>query len=246
MDLAVRAAEGAGALLLDRFGEPARGIGSKSSGTDMVSDADRDAEALIVDRILSARPDDAILGEERGERAGSSGLRWIIDPLDGTTNYLYAQPHWCVSIACEDAQGTVIGVVRDPNRAETFTAERGGGAFLNGVAIRVSEVTSIGESLAATGFAYDASLRAEQGAVVATLLPAVRDIRRYGAAALDLAWVACGRFDAYYEAPMQSWDIAAGLLLVREAGGRTAGWRGGVIASAPGIYGAFSDLLGTG
>jgi myo-inositol-1(or 4)-monophosphatase len=154
LDLAVRVATDAGALLLERFAEPARNVGSKSSGTDMVSDADRDAEALIVKQLLKARPDDAILGEERGERAGASGIRWIVDPLDGTTNFLYGQPHWCVSIACEDEKGSVVGVVRDAVRDETFGAERGAGAHVNGTPIHVSDCNEVSTALVATGFGY--------------------------------------------------------------------------------------------
>jgi len=245
--LAVAVAREAGELLLGRFGAPVPGIGSKSSDTDMVSDADRDSEALIVERILAARPGDGILGEERGERAGSSGVRWVVDPLDGTTNFLYGVPQWCISIAVEDGDGVAAGVVHDACRGETFAAQRGAGATLNGEPIRVSERSDLSTALVATGFGYAADERDAQGRLVARVLPQVRDIRRFGAAALDLAWVACGRVDAYYEgyeAPMNAWDVAAGLLLTREAGGSTGILSNGIaVASAPGIFEALAALL---
>ena len=247
LGLAVDVAREAGELLLGRFGGPAGGVASKSSTTDMVSDADRDSEALIVERILAARPDDGILGEERGERQGSSGVRWVVDPLDGTTNFLYGVPQWCVSIAVEGGDGVIAGVVHDACRRETFAAARGSGATLNGEPIRVNEHADLSSALVATGFGYDAGERDAQGRLVARLLPQVRDVRRFGAAALDLAWVACGRVDAYYEgyeAPMNDWDVAAGLLLTREAGGSTAVLSNGIaLASSPGIFEALAALL---
>jgi myo-inositol-1(or 4)-monophosphatase len=247
LELAMRIAREAGYLLLDRFGGPVGGVRSKTSETDMVSDSDRDAEALIVERILAERPGDGILGEERGERPGVSGYRWIVDPLDGTTNYLYGVPQWCVSIAVVDSEGVVAGVVHDACREETFAATRGGGAAMNGEPIAVASCAELSKALVATGFGYDATERAAQGALVARVLPRVRDIRRLGAAALDLAWVACGRFDAYYEgyeAPMNAWDVAAGLLLTREARGSTAILSNGIaLATAPGIFEELAGLL---
>lgn len=245
--LAVHVAREAGELLLARFGGPARGVASKTSDTDMVSDSDRDAEALIVQSILRERPHDGILGEEHGERTGTSGVRWIVDPLDGTTNYLYGVPQWCVSIAAEDSEGVAVGVVHDPCRSETFSAARAGGSRLNGEPIRVNACGDLAVALVATGFGYDAVERAAQGALAARVLPRARDIRRFGAAALDLAWVACGRVDAYYEgyeAPMNAWDVAAGLLLVREAGGSTAILSNGIaLASTSGIFEELAALL---
>jgi myo-inositol-1(or 4)-monophosphatase len=143
----------------------------------------------------------------------------VFDPLDGTVSYLYGYPHWCVSVALEDTQGTAVGVVYDPNRDELFAAGRGAGATLGGQAIRVRETPPLAEALVATGFAYDPRRRAEQAEVARRLLPAVRDIRRAGSAALDLAWLAAGRLDAYYERGLSAWDWAAGSLLVREADG---------------------------
>lgn len=217
--LAVSVAEEAGALLLD-FQRQRLTIETKSSDTDPVSEADRASEQLVVDRLSAARPDDGILGEEAaGDRGGTSGLRWVVDPLDGTVNYLYGIPQWCVSIAAEDGDGPLVGVVHDPSRGETFAARRGHGAHLGERRLAVNEVGDLGRTLLATGFAYDPAVRADQGADAARLLRQVRDLRRAGAAALDLAWVAAGRLDAYLEFGLQPWDWSAGRLLVEEAGG---------------------------
>lgn len=249
--LAESAAREAGALLqrMQADVRGIRGIETKSSATDMVSDADRASERLIVERILAARPDDAVLGEEGGERAGSSGVRWVIDPLDGTTNYLYGVPAYAVSIGVEVEGVAVAGVVYDVARGETFTASLGGGAFRDGGAIAVSRLGELATALVATGFNYDARERARQGTVLAGVLPRVRDIRRGGAAAIDLCWVACGRVDAYFERGTQPWDYTAGALIVREAGGATSGLDGGtigpasVVAASPALLGPLCALL---
>lgn len=217
--LATDVAREAGALLRTRFAAPGSGVGTKSSSTDMVSDADRASEDLIISAISRARPDDAILGEETGGRAGSSGLRWVIDPLDGTTNFLFGIPHWAVSIACEDSDGLMVGVVYDPMRAECFTAARGAGARLNDGPIAVTDAKDLQRALVSTGFSYRPEERAASASILPVVLPRVRDIRRAGAAALDLAWVACGRTDGYFETPVEWWDVAAGTVLVTEAGG---------------------------
>jgi myo-inositol-1(or 4)-monophosphatase len=185
----------------------------------MVSDADRDAEAVIEGILLSERPDDGLLAEEGASSDAASGRRWVVDPLDGTTNYLYGFPAWAVSIALEDAEGGAVGVVLDPLRDELFSAVRGQGAQLNGEPIEVSGREELERALVATGFGYDADRRATQASVLAQLLPAVRDIRRAGSAALDLCMVAAGRLDGYYERGLQPWDWAAGSVIVREAGG---------------------------
>ena len=247
--LAEDVARAAGALLLERFRAPAEGVTSKSSSTDMVSDADRAAEALIVDAVRRARPDDGILGEEGGESYGTSGIRWVVDPLDGTTNFLFGIPQWAVSIACEDEQGAGVGVVYAPVAGELFAAARGAGARCNGRPIAVRGTTQLTQALVATGFGYAAEARARQARELVPVLPAVRDIRRLGAASLDLAWVACGRFDAYFESPMERWDVAAGRLLVTEAGGRVAdipfsGDGVGTLAAAPGVFDALAGLVG--
>jgi myo-inositol-1(or 4)-monophosphatase len=219
LELALAAARDAGALLLDRFGGPASGVESKSSTTDMVSDADRAAERLLIERISTARPDDGLLGEEGGRVAGTSGLEWVIDPLDGTTNYLFGYPVWSVSVACEDRAGGVVAVVHDPCRGETFAAARGRGTTLNGVPVHTRPPRGLERALVGTGFAYAPGDRAFQAGVLTRVLPQVRDIRRGGSAALDLAWVACGRLDGFYEWGIKHWDRAAGMLLVTEAGG---------------------------
>jgi myo-inositol-1(or 4)-monophosphatase len=257
VDIAVEAAQQAGALLLERFGSVATGVSSKSTPTDPVSDADRDAEALIAALIRSRRPTDRIVTEEGGESGGAASggggggasLTWIVDPLDGTVNFLFGIPTWSVSIAVEDREGAVAGVVFDPNRNEMFTATREGGAYLNGESIHVSLRTDLAHALIGTGFAYDAEARAMQAAVVSRVLPLVRDVRRAGSAALDLAAVACGRLDAFYEAPMEWWDKAAGVLLVAEAGGVVSelaaplGLSPGVIAGGAALHRALSSLV---
>lgn len=220
--LAREVAVSAGALLLERFGARATGVSTKSSLTDLVSDADRDAEALIVDAIRRARPGDAILAEEGGGVDAGGAVRWVVDPLDGTTNYLWGIPHWSVSVAVSDADGPAVGVVHDPCRGELFCAVRGAGATLDGAALRLGDGPPLAEALIATGFNYRERERERQGRRVAALLPRVRDIRRFGSAALDLAWLAAGRVDGYYETGLNPWDWAAGRLLVAEAGGTVA------------------------
>lgn len=219
LDLAIEAAHSAGALLLDRFRKPAEGVESKSTPTDLVSDADKASETLILDLIGSKRPDDGILSEEGGGGSSTTGLTWVVDPLDGTVNFLFGIPVWSVSIAIEDSAGGLVGVVHQPTTEETFTATRDGGSYLNGRSIRVSERTDLASALVGTGFAYDARARALQAEIATRVLPKARDIRRAGSAALDLAALSCGRLDAFYEAPMERWDKAAGILLITEAGG---------------------------
>jgi myo-inositol-1(or 4)-monophosphatase len=211
-----------------------------------VSEADREAEAAIVAMLREERPDDGLVGEEGADDAGTSGRRWVIDPLDGTTNYLYRFPAWAVSVALEDEDGGLVGVVHDPLAQETFRAERGAGAQLNGEPIRVNELDRLDTALIGTGFGYDADVRAGQAEVLRGLLPKVRDIRRAGAAALDLCSVAAGRLDGYYERGIHRWDYAAGALIVREAGGEVAeleGGRFGLAAGAPGIVHELAALV---
>jgi myo-inositol-1(or 4)-monophosphatase len=206
-------------VLLERYGRPAEGVGSKSSETDMVSEADREAERVIVGLLRAERPDDALLAEEGSRREAGGGRRWVVDPLDGTTNYLYRFPAWCVSVALSDEAGGLVGVVHDPIRGEVFRATRGGGCELNGEPVRVRERRELERALVATGFGYEPGRRAAQAEVLRRVLPRVRDVRRAGAAALDLAWLAAGRLDGYYERGLNPWDWAAGRLLVTEAGG---------------------------
>jgi myo-inositol-1(or 4)-monophosphatase len=232
----------AGAILLERFHGPAQGVTTKSSATDPVSDADRAAEDAILRALTEARPGDGVVSEEGGGSSSRTGLRWIIDPLDGTVNFLFGIPHWCVSIAVEDEDGWLAGAVYDPNRDEMFSAGRGGGATLNGGRLRFGGKSDISQALVGTGFSYDSRARALQAEVIVRLLPRVRDIRRAGSAALDLAWCAAGRLDGFFEAEMHVWDRAAGELLVAEAGGLTtpleppSGNGLGVIASNPELH----------
>jgi myo-inositol-1(or 4)-monophosphatase len=217
-EIAEAVAREAGRQLRDAFGRPRVNVTAKSSPTDLVSEADHAAERLIRERLAVARPDDGVLGEEGGADEGSSGVRWIVDPLDGTINFLFGIPQWAVSIACEDADGTLAGVIYDPMRDELWTAERDGPALLDGRPIEGSTRSDLATTLVATGFGYDAEMRAYQAEVVGRLLPRVRDIRRFGSAALDLAWTAAGRNDAFYERGLNAWDLAAGELLCRRAG----------------------------
>jgi myo-inositol-1(or 4)-monophosphatase len=211
--VAADAAREAGALLLERYGHE-RVLATKSSPTDLVSEADIAAEGAIRARLQRHFPDDAILGEEGDDVAGTSGRRWIVDPLDGTTNYLYGIPQWAVSIACGDEAGVVYDAVRD----ELFAVGPDGPATLNGVALAPTACDDLSRALVGTGFGYEARVRAAQGAVAARVLPRVRDLRRNGAAALDLAWVAAGRLDAFYERGIKPWDTAAGALLCARVG----------------------------
>jgi myo-inositol-1(or 4)-monophosphatase len=220
--LAVRAAHAAGGALLDRYGDAGR-VDVKTSATDPVSDADRASEALLIETILGERPGDGLLGEEGARQRSSTGLRWVIDPLDGTVNYLYRHPGWAVSVACEerDESGqwyTFAGVVHNPLMGETFAASRGAGAWLGDRRLRVNDPVSVTRALVATGFSYEPEVRRRQGATVAALLPQVRDIRRVGSASLDLCALAAGRVDAYYEESLFRWDWAAGALIAAEAG----------------------------
>lgn len=243
--LALRAATAAGSLLLAaRSREPA-GVDTKTSATDMVSDLDRTSEELVCRTILEARPDDAVLGEEGGLTGpGTSGVRWVVDPLDGTTNYLYGFPAWCVSVAAEVDGEVRAGAVHDPTHDETFSAVRGGGAWCNGRRLRVEGAPSLDVALLGTGFSYDAGSRARQGARLALVLPHVRDVRRAGAAALDLCWVGLGRLDAYFERGLQHWDWAAGMLVASEAGATVTVLEDGTnVTSAPQLHQPLLALL---
>jgi myo-inositol-1(or 4)-monophosphatase len=226
-DLGVEVAREAGALLKEQLGA----VTVDFKGTvDLVTDADRASEALIASRISSEYPDHALVGEEgtRGpsgqiERAGYS---WIFDPLDGTTNYAHAYPHFAVSIALELDGVTILGIVYDPMRDELFLAERGKGATLNGSTIVTSSTDQLIRSLLATGFSYDIDARAENMAMWNGFLNISQGTRRDGSAALNLAYVASGRLDAFWERPLNAWDMAAGALLVAEAGGTVTNFNG--------------------
>jgi myo-inositol-1(or 4)-monophosphatase len=250
LGIAAEAAHAAGAALAERFGRPDSQVRSKTTPTDLVSEADHAAEEVIRGVLADRRPEDGMLGEETGEQPGRSGLRWVVDPLDGTINFLFGIPHWAVSVACEDAEGTLAGVVTDPLRGETFAATRNGPATLDGEPISGSDDRALDASLVATGFSYDATVRARQAEVAGRVLPAVRDLRRCGSAALDLAWTACGRYDAYYERDLKRWDRIAGALICRRAGlalrelAAGPGMPAGLIAAPPALVADLEALVG--
>ena len=217
LEVARQAARTGAREVMARFGRAAEGVHEKSTPTDLASEADLASESAIRAMLGQLRPGDAILGEERGE-SGQGSLRWVVDPIDGTINFLFGIPAFAVSVACEDASGPLVGVVLDPVRGECFAATRSGEATLNRVRIAGSGRSDLATAMVATGFGYEAAVRARQAAVVTRVLPKVRDIRRFGSAALDLAWAACGRWDAYYERGVHHWDVAAGALIAARAG----------------------------
>jgi myo-inositol-1(or 4)-monophosphatase len=249
-ELAEAVAREAGRQLREAFAGPGVDVTAKSTPTDLVSEADRAAERLIHDRLAAARPDDGFLGEESGDAAGTSGLRWVVDPLDGTVNFLFGIPQWAVSIACEDADGVLSGVIYDPMRDELWAAERDGPARLDGRPIRPPGRSDLATAMVATGFGYAAEARRAQAAVVARVLPRVRDIRRLGSAALDLAWTAAGRYDAYFEWGLNPWDLAAGELICARAGlvvrsldPVPPGGGPGVLVAPPGLADALLEVV---
>lgn len=243
------AAEQAGALLIDGLARQRETIETKTTGTDMVTEMDRAAERHIAATIRTHRPNDAIVGEEGTAETGSTGVQWIVDPIDGTTNYLYGLAGFGVSVAAAIDDQVVAGVVSDPLHRDVFTATRRGGAHRNDDPIHVSDQTELAQTLVATGFSYDADRRRRQAEVLVRVLPAVRDIRRLGAAAVDLCAVACGRVDAFYEKGLAPWDFAAGALIATEAGARVGDLRGGAasteftLAAAPDVFDALAALL---
>jgi len=249
LDLARALAASAAELLVDGLSRRRAEVATKSTITDMVTEIDRASERLIVDGILAQRPDDAIVGEEGTAVSGTSGVEWLVDPLDGTTNYLYGHAGFAVSIAARAGGETLAGVVHDPLHGDVFTAARGHGAARNGTAIHVPDHADLATALVATGFAYDATTRARQAQVLVHVLPRVRDIRRMGAAAVDLCSVAAGRVNAYYERGLGPWDLAAGALVAEEAGAVVgsldgpASAGGVVIAAPPSLFRAVRDLL---
>jgi myo-inositol-1(or 4)-monophosphatase len=222
-------AQRAGALAKRRRSEGVEVAASKSSSVDIVTEADRETERLIRDALAEARPHDGFYGEESGADAGSSGLTWLVDPIDGTVNYLYGIPHYAVSIAVVEGAPdpltwtALAGCVVNPATGELFTATAGGGAFLGEQRLQVAAPVPLSEALIGTGFAYASEVRGEQGALIAALLPHVRDIRRLGTASLDLCFVAARRMDAYFERTLSPWDHAAGALVAREAGATVKG-----------------------
>jgi myo-inositol-1(or 4)-monophosphatase len=243
--VALHAAGAAAAVLRRGLADGAEGVATKSSATDMVSDVDRAAEAVVSRILHDRRPGDGVLGEEGTSRQGSTGVRWVVDPLDGTTNFLFGIPQFCVSVAAEVSGRTAVGVVVDPSRDETWAAVRGRGAWCNGTSCRVAEGRStLATALVATGFGYQSARREWQAQVVSRIIPAVRDIRRFGSAALDLCWTAAGRYDAYYEWGLNPWDLAAGALICAEAGGRVEILPGRlIVACAADLFAPLRELL---
>jgi len=237
----------AGSLAAKRKAEGVEVVDRKSSSVDIVTAADRETEALIRLRLAELRPDDGFFGEESSAEVGTSGLTWIVDPIDGTVNFLYGIPHYAVSIAVVEGDPdplswrALAGCVVNPAIGEVYTASAGGGAYLGDRRLEAPASVDLSQALIATGFAYSAEERARQGAVIAALLPKVRDIRRMGTASLDLCAVATGRANAYYERTLSPWDHAAGALIAREAGaivkglGDAAPSRDFILAAAPGL-----------
>jgi myo-inositol-1(or 4)-monophosphatase len=221
---------------------------TKSSPVDVVTEADRASEELIHRRLLEARPDDGFVGEEGGDSTSTSGVTWVVDPIDGTVNFLYGIPQYAVSIAARVGDATVAGVVVDVAKGECFTATRGGGAWLDGSRLQVRNDAAPGEQLVATGFNYERDVRILQAKAAAALLPEVRDLRRLGSAALDLCALAAGRLDAYVEEGLHDWDLAAGGLVAEEAGARVevhpgVGGKDCVVATAVDAFEAFFELV---
>jgi myo-inositol-1(or 4)-monophosphatase len=246
-ELAGRLARAAAEVLRSRPAD--LGVTTKSGPTDVVTVMDRAAERIILDGLAAARPHDTVVSEESPTRLGEGGVRWLVDPLDGTVNYLYQLPQYSVSIAAEVDGALVAGVVFDVARDVEYAATAGGGATCNGRAISCGTNIDLSRALVATGFSYDARRRALQARTLATVLPAVRDIRRLGSAALDLCAVASGQVDAYFEAGMHEWDWAAGTLIAREAGAQVEGLGGRppgsatTVAANPALFNQLHDLL---
>lgn len=249
LDVAVRVAGEAARLAVRMRAEGVGEVDTKSTETDVVTAADRAVETLVVSLLSEARPGDAVLAEESGASGTGSRVRWILDPIDGTVNYVYGLPQYAVSLAAEVDGEVVAGVVVNPVTGEQWSAAAGRGAYRGARRLRCSRVTQLSQTLVATGFGYDARRRAHQAKVLAGLLPRVRDVRRLGAASLDLCFAAEGRVDAYFEKGLSPWDWAAGALIAREAGllvtglaGRAPG-DGLVVAAPPGVYQQLHDEL---
>jgi myo-inositol-1(or 4)-monophosphatase len=256
LDVAVQAARTAGELLSARaHAGREQVVSAKSTPTDLVSDADRAAERAIRELLAERRPDDGYVGEESAQEVrGTSGLTWVVDPLDGTANFVFQIAQWSVSVAVRDGDGTVAGAVYDPSRGELFTATREGAARLRSVAgeqtLSGPAERELAQAMVATGLAYDAQVREAQAQVLTGLVGRVRDIRRFGSAALDLTWTAVGRYDAYYERTVKQWDIAAGALICRRAGlevvelAAREGLPWGILVASPALVEPLLQLVG--
>jgi myo-inositol-1(or 4)-monophosphatase len=251
LDLAVTLAQEAGEILLQHWRDRGQLSVTQKRAGDFMSEADLAAERHLRDRLAALRPGDAWLGEETGA-GGQSARRWIVDPLDGTTNFLRGIPHWAVSIALEDAGKLTVGLVHDPVRCETFAARVGASATLNGVQIAPADTMALQPALFGTGIPFGTMPHIDEHAAdIARLMPHCAGVRRMGAAALDLAYVAAGRLDGFWERRLQPWDIAAGLVILRQAGAHVEGWHsaerpensGTVIAAPPALFGAFAACI---
>ncbi len=251
LNLAESIALKAGSLLVNR---PSKfDLDEKSGVFDFATQMDHESEKLIVSEILAARPDDGLIGEEGANRESKSGVTWVIDPIDGTVNYLYDIPGWCISIAAKDRDGGLAGVVYSPATQSLWKAHRGGGAFLNGNPIKCNDPVALNRALVGSGFAYDLEKRKIQAALIARLLPEIRDLRRLGACAVDMCHVASGSLDAYFEAGVNEWDYAAAGLIATEAGAiisiDTGIWNGEknmVIVAGPALHPALSAQIRAG
>jgi myo-inositol-1(or 4)-monophosphatase len=251
LNLAESIALKAGSLLVNR---PSKfDLDEKSGVFDFATQMDHESEKLIVGEILAARPNDGLIGEEGANRESKSGVTWVIDPIDGTVNYLYDIPGWCISIAAKDRDGGLAGVVYSPATQSLWKAHRGGGAFLNGNPIKCNDPVALNRALVGSGFAYDLEKRKIQAALIARLLPEIRDLRRLGACAVDMCHVASGSLDAYFEAGVNEWDYAAAGLIATEAGAMisidTGIWNGEknmVIVAGPALHPALSAQIRAG
>lgn len=247
--LAEAVARDAAGLIVRRRAEGVTVAGTKSTPTDVVTRVDQESEQFIRARLLGARPHDGVIGEEGTSVAGSTGVTWIVDPIDGTVNYLYNIPTYAVSIAAQVGDTVIAGAVADAARGETWTASRGGGAYLDSGRIQITDSVDLSNALVATGFGYAAEQRTSQVDVLRHLVARIRDIRSAGVSSLDLCSVASGRVDGYYERGLKEWDSAAGLLIAEEAGAMVGGINGAspgeelVIAANPSIFADLHDLL---
>lgn len=241
LDLAIDIAKKAGALLVarpDKFD-----VDTKTSDIDIVTQMDKASERLIVDSILAVRPDDGIIGEEGSDRPSKSGYTWVIDPIDGTVNYLYGMAGWSISIAVKDELGVCVGVVYSPTIDALFTSVRGGGSFKNGRRLKCNDPIELNRALIATGFAYRAEQREVQVAQFNKLIREIRDYRRNGSAAIDICNVASGEVDGYYEIGLHEWDLAAAELIAKEAGAKVSIHGDLVIAAGAHLHGALARIL---
>lgn len=249
LDISLELAHTSGKRALEGRIAGLQNVETKSTSTDMVTEFDKATEKYIVEQIRARRPHDSIIGEEGAAYAGSSQYTWCIDPIDGTTNFLYALPSWSVSIGISDDSGQLVGVVYIPALDETFTAVRGQGAFLNNRSIRCNDTSDVSKALVCTGFSYSPEQRSKQSKRVSKFIHKIRDIRRFGAASVDICYVACGRLDAYFEENLHQWDIAAAELIAIEAGAKSGDFSGEasspeeILIACPKVFKQLSEMI---